>query len=165
MAYSLPTAVTTRHIALRRFRAAGALLVVGAIGAFFAFQWLASPASTATTALDPLRPGQPRAAGPASTSTTPTPLPGTVWPAYGQAAFVESGHSQVQSSPDQHPAPIASVSKVMTAYVVLRDHPLQVGQEGPAITLTEADVADTGRRRAEGQSVVPVSAGEQLTEL
>jgi D-alanyl-D-alanine carboxypeptidase (penicillin-binding protein 5/6) len=165
MAYSHPTAVTTRHTALRRFRAAGALLVVGAIGAFFAFQWLASPASTATTALDPLRPGQPRAAGPASTSTMPTPLQGTVWPAYGQAAFVESGQSQIQSSPHQHPAPIASVSKVMTAYVVLRDHPLQVGEEGPAIRLTEADLADTGRRRAEGESVVPVAAREQLTEL
>ena len=52
----------------------------------------------------------------------------------------------------------------MTAYVVLRDHPLQVGQDGPTITLTDADVDDTGRRAGQEESVVPVAAGEQLTE-
>ena len=40
-------------------------------------------------------------------------LPGTVWPAYGQAA-VQIGSSR-QAGPNQHPAPIASVTKVMTA--------------------------------------------------
>jgi len=44
------------------------------------------------------------------------------------------------------------------------NHPLRVGQDGPAITLTDADVADTDRRRGQGESVVPVAAGEQLTE-
>ncbi len=90
---------------------------------------------------------------------------GPVWPAYGQAAFVETGQSQVQASPNQHPAPIASVAKVMTAYLVLRDHPLQLGQDGPTITLTDADVADTDDRAARDESVVPVAAGERLTEL
>jgi D-alanyl-D-alanine carboxypeptidase (penicillin-binding protein 5/6) len=87
-----------------------------------------------------------------------------VWPAYGQAAFVEAGQSEVQVGPNQHAAPIASVTKVMTAYLVLRDHPLRAGQDGPAITLTEADAADTERRRGSQQSVVSVAAGEQLTE-
>jgi D-alanyl-D-alanine carboxypeptidase len=53
---------------------------------------------------------------------------------------------------------------VMTAYLVLRDHPLRLGQEGPTITLTEDDVADTDRRRGQEESVVSVAAGEQLTE-
>jgi len=53
----------------------------------------------------------------------------------------------------------------MTAYVVLRDHPLQPGQDGPTITLTGADVADTQRRVARHESVVSIAAGEQLTEL
>jgi D-alanyl-D-alanine carboxypeptidase (penicillin-binding protein 5/6) len=53
----------------------------------------------------------------------------------------------------------------MTAYVVLRDHPLQPGEHGPTLTLTAAEVADTERRRGRGESVVPVAAGEQLTEL
>ena len=91
-------------------------------------------------------------------------LPSTVWPAHGQAAFIESGQSHMQVGPNQHAAPIASVTKVMTAYLVLRDHPLQAGQDGPTLTLTAADVADTAHRRALGQSVVSVAAGEQLTE-
>ena len=53
----------------------------------------------------------------------------------------------------------------MTAYLVLRDHPLRLGQGGPTITLTDADVADTDRRRGQDQSVVSIAAGEQLTEL
>jgi D-alanyl-D-alanine carboxypeptidase (penicillin-binding protein 5/6) len=91
-------------------------------------------------------------------------LPGTVWPAYGQAAFVQTGRSKVQVGPNQHPAAIASVAKVMTAYLVLRDHPLRLGQDGPTITLTDADVADTERRRGQEESVVSIAAGEQLTE-
>jgi D-alanyl-D-alanine carboxypeptidase (penicillin-binding protein 5/6) len=53
----------------------------------------------------------------------------------------------------------------MTAYLVLRDHPLAPGQDGPTITLTDADVADTDRRRGQEESVVFIAAGEQLTEL
>ena len=70
-----------------------------------------------------------------------------MWPADGQAAFIRTGESQIQAGPNQHPAPIASVAKVMTAYLVLRDHPLRLGEDGPTITLTDADVADTDRRR------------------
>ena len=91
-------------------------------------------------------------------------MPGTVWPGYGQAAFIQTGRSHVQAGPNQHPAAIASVAKVMTAYLVLRDHPLQPGEDGPTITLTDADVADTDRRRGHEESVVSISAGEQLTE-
>jgi D-alanyl-D-alanine carboxypeptidase (penicillin-binding protein 5/6) len=89
--------------------------------------------------------------------------PSTVWPAHGQAA-VQLGESRVQAGPNQHAAAIASVAKVMTAYLVLRDHPLRLGQDGPTITLTEADVADTDRRRRQDESVVSIAAGEQLTE-
>jgi D-alanyl-D-alanine carboxypeptidase (penicillin-binding protein 5/6) len=91
-------------------------------------------------------------------------LSSTIWPAHGQAAYLQAGQSQMHIGPNQHPAPIASVTKVMTAYLVLRDHPLQAGQDGPTITLTDADVADTERRRGQDQSVVSVAAGEQLTE-
>jgi serine-type D-Ala-D-Ala carboxypeptidase (penicillin-binding protein 5/6) len=52
----------------------------------------------------------------------------------------------------------------MTAYLVLRDHPLQSSQNGPTITLTDADVADTERRQGQRESVVSIAAGEQLTE-
>ncbi|HEX5450225.1 MAG TPA: hypothetical protein VFW85_09230 [Gaiellaceae bacterium] len=89
-------------------------------------------------------------------------IPNTVWPAYGQAAFVKDGASY--AGPHQHRAAIASLAKVMTAYLVLRDHPLRMGEEGPTLTLTDGDVADTDLRRGRDESVVPVVAGEQLTE-
>jgi serine-type D-Ala-D-Ala carboxypeptidase (penicillin-binding protein 5/6) len=91
-------------------------------------------------------------------------LPGTVWPIEGQAAFIQTGQPHVHTGPNQRAAPIASVAKVMTAYLVLRDHPLGPGQDGPTITLTDADVADTDRQRAQQGSVVAIAAGEQLTE-
>ena len=103
-----------------------------------------------------------------SSSSVPLPPPpavhGALWPAQGQAAFVLAGRSRVHASPGQHAAPIASVAKVMTAYLVLRDHPLGRDEDGPAITISEADVADTTRRRTQEESIVPVAAGEVLTE-
>jgi D-alanyl-D-alanine carboxypeptidase (penicillin-binding protein 5/6) len=87
-----------------------------------------------------------------------------VWPTQGQAAFILDGQSLVRAGPNQHATPIASVAKVMTAYLVLRDHPLRPGEDGPTMTLTAADVADTDRRREQDESIVPVAAGEEMTE-
>jgi serine-type D-Ala-D-Ala carboxypeptidase (penicillin-binding protein 5/6) len=78
---------------------------------------------------------------------------------------VQTGQARIHAGPNQHVAAIASVAKVMTAYLVLRDHPLAAGEGGPTITLTYADVADTERRRDRHESIVPVVAGERLTEL
>jgi D-alanyl-D-alanine carboxypeptidase (penicillin-binding protein 5/6) len=125
-------------------RVAGLLLVIAAIGAGLGYRSLASPSSTVASAIDV--------------------LPRTVWPAHGQAAFIETGRSQIQVGPNQHSAAIASVAKVMTAYLVLRDHPLGPGEDGPTIMLSDADVADTDRRSRQEESVVSVAAGEQLTE-
>jgi D-alanyl-D-alanine carboxypeptidase (penicillin-binding protein 5/6) len=137
-------------------RFAGVLAVgVTAIGGGFGYQSLASPFMTAAP-LGDVVPGEHRGAlGEA--------LPSTVWPAFGQAA-VRIGQSPVHVGPNQHPAPIASVAKVMTAYLVLREHPLGAGEDGPTIALTAADVADTDRRRRRQESVVSVAAGEELTE-
>jgi serine-type D-Ala-D-Ala carboxypeptidase (penicillin-binding protein 5/6) len=140
-------------------RVAGLLVVIAAIAATLGYQSLASSSSSSTAAspIDVLRSDDRGALGEA--------LPSTVWPAYGQAAFVQTGQSQVRAGPNQHAAPIASVAKVMTAYLILRDHLLRLGEEGPTITLTDADVADTERRRRQQESVVTIAAGEQLTEL
>jgi D-alanyl-D-alanine carboxypeptidase (penicillin-binding protein 5/6) len=157
MAYGSRARPATRRIRIRRIRAAVLLLVAAAIAAA-GYRWLTSSPSTAASPVDLLRRSERGVAlGEA--------LPSTVWPAYGQAAFIRTGQSQVQAGPNQHPAAIASVAKVMTAYLVLRDHPLLPGQDGPTITLTEADVADTDRRRGQKESIVSVAAGEQLTEL
>src|SRR5437762_6975859 len=156
MTYRESARTTTRRIRIRWIRVAGLLVVIAAIAAALGHQWLASSSSTAASPIDVLRSEHRGALGKA--------LPSTVWPAHGQAAFVQTGRSQVKAGPNQHAAAIASVAKVMTAYVVLRDHPLEVGQDGPTITLTDADVADTDRRAGRDESVVPVASGERLTE-
>src|SRR5207249_7744126 len=109
------------------------LLVIAAMAATLGYQSLASSSSTAASPEKVLSSDHRGARGEA--------LPSTVWPAHGQAA-VQIGRSQVRAGSNQHPAAIASVAKVMTAYLVLRDHPLRLGQDGPRITLTDADVAD-----------------------
>jgi D-alanyl-D-alanine carboxypeptidase (penicillin-binding protein 5/6) len=133
---------------------AGLLVVIAAIVAALGHRFLAPSPSTASHS-DVLRSEHRGALG-----GTP---PSSVWPAYGQAAL-QIGQSQVHAGPNQHTAAIASVAKVMTAYVVLRDHPLRPGYDGPTITLTDADVADTDRRSRQHESVVSVADGEQLTE-
>jgi D-alanyl-D-alanine carboxypeptidase (penicillin-binding protein 5/6) len=85
------------------------------------------------------------------------------WPRRGQGAYVLDG-GRPAASPHQRPVPIASVAKVMTAYVVLKHHPLRAGEHGPLFAVAQDDVMDTYARRREGQSVVDVRAGEQLTE-
>jgi D-alanyl-D-alanine carboxypeptidase (penicillin-binding protein 5/6) len=130
------------------------LVVIAAIAAL-GHQLLASSSSTPASTIGFLRSAHGSALG---------RVPSTVWPADGQAAFLQAGQSQIQAGPNQHAVAIASVAKVMTAYLVLRDHPLRIGEDGPTITLTDADVADTDRRRGQEESVVSIAAGEQLTE-
>jgi D-alanyl-D-alanine carboxypeptidase (penicillin-binding protein 5/6) len=138
-----------RRIRIRKLRAAGLAIALAATTAAVCYR-VSNP-----TASDP---------EPSARAVSGVPESSDVWPAEGQAAFVESGDSELHAGPDQHAAPIASVAKVMTAYLVLRDHPLEAGAEGPRITLTDDDVADTDRRRAQEESIVEIEAGEQLTE-
>jgi D-alanyl-D-alanine carboxypeptidase (penicillin-binding protein 5/6) len=93
------------------------------------------------------------------------PEPAIAWPAQGQAAYTTSELDGIRSSGGEVPVPIASVTKVMTAYVVLHERPLELGESGPTIRLTNRDVADAVGRQANGESVVAVAAGEELTEL
>jgi D-alanyl-D-alanine carboxypeptidase (penicillin-binding protein 5/6) len=85
------------------------------------------------------------------------------WPLRGQGAYV-LGDGRPAVSPHQQPVPIASVAKVMTAYVVLKHYPLRAGDSGRRFVVSQHDVVDTETRRREGQSLVAVRAGEQLTE-
>ncbi len=85
------------------------------------------------------------------------------WPQQGQAALV-LGSGRPAASPHQQPVPIASVAKVMTAYLVLKRYPLSGAQDGFTITITAAQAQDDVQDTAENQSGVAVAAGEQLTE-
>ena len=86
------------------------------------------------------------------------------WPSVGSAALLipslgvkESWHSQV--------VPIASLTKMMTAYVTLQQLPLALGQTGPCLSVTTADVATYEMFQAEGESVAYVTEGENLCEI
>ncbi|WNF00767.1 serine hydrolase [Streptomyces luomodiensis] len=61
----------------------------------------------------------------------------------------------------QRPVPIASVTKVMTAYVILRDHPLRAGEAGPDITVDQPAADESG---SGSESSVRVRAGQRLSE-
>lgn len=86
------------------------------------------------------------------------------WPSSGTAAMAVGGVGMVGSSGGSVARPLASVTKMMTALIVLRDHPLGSGAEGPSLTVTQANVADYQTRLADQESVVAVQAGEVLTE-
>ncbi|MFF9816539.1 D-alanyl-D-alanine carboxypeptidase [Streptomyces sp. NPDC014006] len=83
------------------------------------------------------------------------------WPASGQAALDVQGIGTFGSSGDQKPVPIASVAKVMTAYIVLRDHPLKSGADGPKIGIDQTAQAQSD---AGQESTVHVTAGDSITE-
>jgi D-alanyl-D-alanine carboxypeptidase (penicillin-binding protein 5/6) len=85
------------------------------------------------------------------------------WPERGQAAIV-LGAGRPAASPDQQPAPIASLAKVMTAYLTLERFPLGAGEGGFTITVTAAQAQAVAEEADEGQSVVAVRAGERLSE-
>lgn len=90
--------------------------------------------------------------------------PALPWPATGEAALYLEGAGAIGTSAGQSPIPIASTAKMMTALVVLEDHPLAPAQLGPVITVTQADVATFRAERNQNESVLPVAAGEQLSE-
>ena len=93
----------------------------------------------------------------------PTLVSPGMWPRRGQAALV-LGNDRPAASPHQHPVPIASLAKVMTAYLILRRYPLSSAQDGFTITVTAAQALAVAQAAAERQSVVAVRAGELLTE-
>jgi len=97
-------------------------------------------------------------------SHAPGLAPVLPWPATGEAAVaVPAAGAQVQSGPEA-PVPIASLAKIMTGDLVLRDHPLAPGAQGPMIALGPADQAEAAAELAANATAVPVQAGETLTE-
>jgi D-alanyl-D-alanine carboxypeptidase (penicillin-binding protein 5/6) len=109
-------------------------------------------------------PPQPGTAQP-SPVTPRNGLLGTIaWPASGVSAAGISGIGVLPGPGASRPVPIASVAKVMTAYIILRDHPLGAGEPGPAIVVRPGEAAAYPAQARNGDSLVAVTAGEQLTE-
>ena len=102
----------------------------------------------------------PAPAPPATTSDV-APFP---WPTTGPAAIGLADVGVLGSSNDAKPVPLASVTKMMTALVILDGHPLKDGESGPTLTISHADVVDYLRQAGEDQSVVPIAEGETITQ-
>jgi D-alanyl-D-alanine carboxypeptidase (penicillin-binding protein 5/6) len=92
--------------------------------------------------------------------------PALDWSSEGQSALsIPSLNYAATSGPVNTPQSIASVTKVMTAYLVLRDHPLRLAIPGPTLTVSQAQASTMAQRLAEDQSVLNVPAGYQLSEF
>ncbi len=104
--------------------------------------------------------------GPATGSATSgRPQLGAVsWPAAGVSAAGISGYGLTDGPGATRPVPIASVAKLMTAYVILQDHPLFGDGSGPEITVEPSEAAGYPSQVAAGDSVVAIAAGETITE-
>jgi serine-type D-Ala-D-Ala carboxypeptidase (penicillin-binding protein 5/6) len=86
------------------------------------------------------------------------------WPSEGEATVAVEGVGSLGSTGGQTPVPIASVAKVMTAYLTLKQFPLAPGAAGFKVRITEAQVEEERERVALDQSTVAVRAGETLSE-
>lgn len=97
-------------------------------------------------------------------STVAVPSPTSIaWPSGVSAALVIPALRVERTSQDRV-VPIASLTKLMTAYVVLQRLPLAIGQSGPCVTLSSADVQYYDSLVATDQSSAAVAAGEVLCE-
>lgn len=87
--------------------------------------------------------------------------PSLPWPREGQTSIAVKGLGRLGSEGGRRPVPIASLAKVMTAYVVLKEHPLGDGEPGPLITV-DAQAAQESFSLTE--STAPLREGQSLTQ-
>ena len=148
-ALGVPTPATFRG----RRAAAIAVAVAVLLGVLYGVVALLAPLPATRAAV----------AAPAIPSTAAAQLS---WPSYGASAVGAVGFPQATASAGRTDAvPMASISKVVTALVVLQAKPLAPGAPGPTITMTSADVALYSRYLALNGDVVPVQAGFRFSEL
>ncbi|GAA2084415.1 D-alanyl-D-alanine carboxypeptidase family protein [Pseudolysinimonas kribbensis] len=87
-------------------------------------------------------------------------------PSYGASAVGVVGYPQAAATAGRTDAvPMASISKVITALVVLQAKPLKPGEAGPTITMTSDDVALYRHYLSLDGEVVQVQPGFRFSEL
>ncbi len=132
--------------------AVGALIVVILIAALSVIQLLRPvPAPTFNSTL--------------SATVLPGPRPSIAWPAQGEAAAEILGVGSLGRSGGSTPTQIASVAKMMTALLVVHEHPLSLGQGGPTLTMTQQDYQIYLADKNAQDSVMAIAPGERLDEF
>lgn len=81
-----------------------------------------------------------------------------------QSAIGALDYGIIATSGEQTPAPIASIAKTVLALAVLKEKPLQVGEQGPEIVISATDVELYKSHLAQNGSVLPVTLNDKLTE-
>ena len=106
-----------------------------------------------------------------TSSATWTPIPGTppAVPGASTGGFAldvtdATGTRRVAATDEATARPTGSVAKTLTALVVLEQHPLAPGSDGPVLVMTARDVADYVSIGSAGGSVAPVHLGERISE-
>ncbi|MFJ6653341.1 D-alanyl-D-alanine carboxypeptidase family protein [Microbacterium sp. NPDC091313] len=97
-----------------------------------------------------------------SVQPTAAPAATPAWPAEGSAAISVAGIGSANSGGDARS--IASITKVVTALLVLDAKPLAVGESGPEYRFTAADRTRYWQYRAGGESALDVPVGGTLTQ-
>lgn len=91
-------------------------------------------------------------------------LPDINWPSGVEAAVGAKGFGLLAKTQQQTPLPTASIAKVVAVLAVLQKKPLNSGQQGPTLTMSNDDVTLYDQYVEQQGSVVEVVAGEKLTE-
>ncbi|WP_373299277.1 D-alanyl-D-alanine carboxypeptidase [Streptomyces phaeofaciens] len=87
------------------------------------------------------------------------------WSDEGQGWIDADGVGTVDSFGKQSPVAIGSVAKTMTSYIILRDHPMKAGEEGPEIEVDATAEKEGGYDVSGDESTLnTVKAGDKLTE-
>jgi serine-type D-Ala-D-Ala carboxypeptidase (penicillin-binding protein 5/6) len=87
------------------------------------------------------------------------------WPEYGSGAVGMLGGDGILSSYGaETPKPIASITKIITALVVLEEKPIEYGTEGPSIDITNADLEIYNQQVAAGAASKQVAVGGSMSE-
>ncbi|MFJ3962894.1 hypothetical protein [Streptomyces sp. NPDC090036] len=88
------------------------------------------------------------------------------WPSEGQAYMAAAGLGTLGQSGEQKPVPIASVTKSMTAYIILRDHPIKKGEQGQMIDVDKT--AETEGKKNDSvnneSTLDTVKEGDKISE-
>lgn len=103
----------------------------------------------------------------ATTTTTLATPPAALtmpWPGVASAAVAVPQLSIQASSSPQRTLPVASLTKMMSAWVILHKLPLSYAQTGPCLVVNAADVAAYNYDVASGQSNVKIALNETLCE-
>ncbi len=166
MSYNIKSVRKHYHIngSRRRIRIfpvlASSLALVLTIGGYLAFRPQAK--SNTDQILSVVKPAEVEASEPTGPIDFPAPIP---WPRYGNASFaVPKDQISVVAKKSDQAVPIASLAKIITVLAIMEKKPLNIGEEGPMIPISQADVAIYEEYVRKSGTVLPIQVGVGLSQ-